>query len=527
MVPESIRRAGPFEGNGVTTSFPFEFKTNAKEDLRIVKLALDVETDLTLDSDYSVTLNPDQEVDPGGSITYPISGSPLAADEFITIISNLSIEQQADLPNLGAFYPEVIEAALDRAVMLIGQLQEAIDRAIVLQPSTSGVAVDLPTPSAGAAIGWNATGDALANILSLGSLTVTGFGNALINAADAAACRTILGATAIGSTLFTAATAASARSAVSAAASGVNTDITSLSAPALGGATATTQAVGDASTKVATTAFASSAISAAVSALTPRTRQCVYSGPVDANGFSAFGGATGGTTVTAAGTLYASGAIGNLDYGSGIVNPSWTGLSTNGTMFLYFDIASNGTISCGSTTLAPIYQWGGAYSTANGQHTFNIQEMTMKVGNGATANATNPRVFVGEVTVSGGVVTAIIWYALMGRYDSGWTASLPGTGVQVSKNSNLGVIPEVAALVIECTTADIGYSVGDRVLNVGLNGVPATNSAAVLPLTANRNTVGFSVNNVGFYYTFNKTSGAIANFTAASWKYKLTASRGW
>ena len=40
-----------------------------------------------------------------------------------------------------------------------------------------------------------------------------------------------------------------------AAASGANSDITSLASPALGSATATTQTVGDNSTKVATTAF--------------------------------------------------------------------------------------------------------------------------------------------------------------------------------------------------------------------------------------------------------------------------------
>jgi hypothetical protein len=45
------------------------------------------------------------------------------------------------------------------------------------------------------------------------------------------------------------------RTNLGAAASGANTDITSLSAPALGAATATTQSVGDSTTKVATTAF--------------------------------------------------------------------------------------------------------------------------------------------------------------------------------------------------------------------------------------------------------------------------------
>ena len=50
-------------------------------------------------------------------------------------------------------------------------------------------------------------------------------------------------------------TGSAARTNLGAAASGANTDITSLSAPALGAATATTQATNDNTTKVATTAF--------------------------------------------------------------------------------------------------------------------------------------------------------------------------------------------------------------------------------------------------------------------------------
>lgn len=60
------------------------------------------------------------------------------------------------------------------------------------------------------------------------------------------------------SPVVNAATLALARTAMGVAASGANTDITSLSAPALGAATATTQATTDSSTKVATTAFVKS-----------------------------------------------------------------------------------------------------------------------------------------------------------------------------------------------------------------------------------------------------------------------------
>jgi len=168
------------------------------------------------------------------------------------------------------------------------------------------------------------------------------------------------------------------------------------------------------------------------------TRQTVELGTVDSNGFPAFGGSTGSTTVTTATTLYLNAANGMVNRRGSITNPSWTGLSTNGTMYAYLDIASDGTCTTGSTTLAPVYQFGGAYSTTNGQFTFNIQEMTGKVGNGTTAAQTY-RVFVGEFTVSGGVVTAIIWYALMGRYDSGWFSV--AASLQYIKSHNIGCYP--------------------------------------------------------------------------------------
>jgi len=165
----------------------------------------------------------------------------------------------------------------------------------------------------------------------------------------------------------------------------------------------------------------------------PPVRQTCELGPVDTSGFAAFGGSTGSTTVTASGTLKVTAANGISDYRGSITNPSWTSLSTNGTMYLYLDIAADGTCTTGSTTLAPTYRWGGADVVTSGQFTFNIQEMVGKVGNGATAAQTY-RVFVGEVTVSGNVVTAIIWYALMDRYTIDNTSITTATSYTYSHN---------------------------------------------------------------------------------------------
>lgn len=238
-------------------------------------------------------------------------------------------------------------------------------------------------------------------------------------------------------------------------------------------------------------------------------RQTVLSGPVDANGYPAFGGATGGTTVTVAGTLIPSAANGfsangQVDQAGSILNPSWTGLNTNGTMFLYLDIAANGTCTTGSTTLEPVYQFGGAYSTTNNQHTFNTQEMKMKVGNGAAATQVN-RVFCGEVTVAGGVVSAITWYGLMGRYDSGLFSAT--TNTTYSKSHNLGM----RQFCLEVTIADDANGTNERpatsLYNTTLTaargifaGASSRNAAAIVTSTGSvgANTSGTDVSTAYF-----------------------------
>lgn len=264
------------------------------------------------------------------------------------------------------------------------------------------------------------------------------------------------------------------------------------------------------------------------------SRQTVLSGPVDSNGLPNFGGSTGSTTVTMSGTLIASAANGAdsngpVDRIGSITNASWTGLSTNGTMYLYLDIAANGTCTTGSVTLAPTYRFGGADVVTNNQHTFNIQEMTMKVGNGTTASQTY-RVFVGEVTVAGGVVTAIIWYALHGRYISSWTATLPGTGAAITVNHNLGTkfILGRIAVEIECTTIDGTFAVGDIQVEPTTDMSVNYASGPVPRYITTPNAIVWTTGNYGAFYANSKTAGgARVALTAASWKYRTVVQRGW
>jgi len=258
-------------------------------------------------------------------------------------------------------------------------------------------------------------------------------------------------------------------------------------------------------------------------------RQTVASGPVDSSGLPSFGGSTGSTTVTASGTLIVTAAngwntSGALDRVGSITNPSWTGLSTDGTMYLYLDIAANGTCTPGSTTLAPTYQRGGTYSTTNGQFTFNTSEMVGKVGDGSAANQTY-RVFVGQVTVAGGVVTAITWYALKGEY-RGSIATVPAAGTRSVLNHNIGVPASMlrGEVMVENITPQGGWTAGQMVPWVtssatGSRNVPGPNFESSTALSV------VSGSNVAII--INSTTGTEVTGTPANWRVRVSASRDW
>jgi len=142
-ISSTTRKAGPFVGNDVLTTFAFTFKAFCSADLYVVKLVVStgVETVLTLTTDYTVDLNADQNTSPGGTITLT---APLPTGSTLVITTSLGNLQPTDLTNQGGFYPSVITDALDRAVILVQQLQEGSDRSIKYPISDDSVGVTLP-----------------------------------------------------------------------------------------------------------------------------------------------------------------------------------------------------------------------------------------------------------------------------------------------------------------------------------------------------------------------------------------------
>jgi len=261
----------------------------------------------------------------------------------------------------------------------------------------------------------------------------------------------------------------------------------------------------------------------------PAVRQTVLDGPVDVNGFASFGGSTGSTVVTTSGTITATASNGTSNRTGSITNPSWSGLSTNGTMYLYLEISSTGVCTAASSTLAPTYRWGGNDVVTSGQHTFNIQSMQMKVGDGAAATSVW-RVFVGEVTVAGGVVTAITWYALRGRYRSATTATLPAAGAVATFAHNIGINSDAIlggmSFFAVNTTTEFNWAVGSVVTPMAtVTGTGLPTAAHGINSSTSASVVG-GVNGTGWQH-INRTTGASVQLTRANWSYYATVSRGW
>lgn len=134
-ISSDTRKAGPFDGNNVAATFPFAFTIFGVDDLLVIHTdAAGVESTLTDGPDYSATMNPDQNSNPGGTVTLV---APLPISEKLTITSALAYLQTLDLTNQGGFYPDVIEAALDKIVVLCQQNAEQLSRSIKIGISDS------------------------------------------------------------------------------------------------------------------------------------------------------------------------------------------------------------------------------------------------------------------------------------------------------------------------------------------------------------------------------------------------------
>lgn len=156
-----------YVGDGSNTNFPFTFEIPAAADLEVILTTTATGATTTLGSStYSVSGlgNPS-----GGAVTYPLVGSPISSSYTLTVQRIMPLTQTTDLVNQSAYYPEVVEDALDKLTMIDQQLQEQIDRALAFPV---GTVADVPTLMAAILSGSaNATSAAASATSAASSLT--------------------------------------------------------------------------------------------------------------------------------------------------------------------------------------------------------------------------------------------------------------------------------------------------------------------------------------------------------------------
>ena len=135
------------QGNAATTVFPYLFIIpNADVVVATFTDSSGVQTVLST-SQYTITGLDDPN---GGTVTYPLVGSPMAVGESLTIERVVPYTQPTVLTNQGAYYPDVVEGADDWIVMQTQQLAERVSASIQFPP------VDPPANADGTLPAWQA-----------------------------------------------------------------------------------------------------------------------------------------------------------------------------------------------------------------------------------------------------------------------------------------------------------------------------------------------------------------------------------
>lgn len=226
-----------YVGNGVTTVWPFTFIGVDADDITVTTVTsagVVTEVDPSL---YSVSLNAPAGTNPygvGGSVTYPLSGSPLAAPTTITIARSAPLVQDTSLANQGTLYQKVIEGVLDYLMLTVQQLQDQASRSVMV-PINEGNLPELPSatrranqtllfdnsgnPTAGSIATGAVVSAAMAPVVAaanigiaqglLGITTISAAMVPVVQAASIAAAQTLLGITVVSAAMVPVVQAAS------------------------------------------------------------------------------------------------------------------------------------------------------------------------------------------------------------------------------------------------------------------------------------------------------------------------------
>ena len=182
------------DGSNKTFTYSFTIPTAASA-VVIYTDALGVQTTLS-SGQYTITGIGGS----GGVVTYPLTGPAIALGTTLTIQRVLTLTQPISISNQGAFYPQVVEAALDLLCMEIQQISAGSgggggsSLALTFPPTDVNPVTVLPTSAqrANKVLLFDSLGNPTAGS-TIPAGTVSSAMQPVINAASLAAGRTALG----------------------------------------------------------------------------------------------------------------------------------------------------------------------------------------------------------------------------------------------------------------------------------------------------------------------------------------------
>lgn len=180
-VATTARTAGPFLGTGAVSVYAFGFKVFLTTDVLVqITSPTGSLTIGVLGTDYSVSLNANQDNNPGGNV---ILTAPLASGASLTIGSQVPLSQTVVLTNPGGWYPQVVSDALDKVTILIQQALTSISGALRI-PEIGSSAQVLPAAAlrAGNILAFDGAGNPITVAPVAG--TATALALALANAGN-------------------------------------------------------------------------------------------------------------------------------------------------------------------------------------------------------------------------------------------------------------------------------------------------------------------------------------------------------
>lgn len=151
-------------GNGATTVFTFPFIADNAAAIQVTYTNVSGVVTVLSPSVYTLLINPVSVGNLwgiGGTVTYPISGSPIPTGSILTIQRVVPYTQDISITNQGAFYPQAVEQGLDLLELQLQQLT-GVETLDVKAPLSDGpIDMTLPTKAARAGTYFGFDGNGL------------------------------------------------------------------------------------------------------------------------------------------------------------------------------------------------------------------------------------------------------------------------------------------------------------------------------------------------------------------------------